>query len=147
MRRVIIMRGIPYSGKSRKAREIAGSHGCVHSANDYHMVDGVYRYDNRRVYEFHRRNNADFVNSLVDDISIVILDNCNLRVEDFSWAIDEAVKYGYAVEIVTMHNHPATLAFKAENWRGIPRSKFLAMKDQFEPLDLEAYLATPVPAD
>jgi adenylate kinase family enzyme len=39
------MRGLPGSGKSTKAKKIAGEHGVIYSTDDFFMVNGQYVYD------------------------------------------------------------------------------------------------------
>jgi len=54
------MRGLPYRGKLTRARELAKDIGRIHSANDYFMVDGVYRYDVRQIRNAHSETQASF---------------------------------------------------------------------------------------
>jgi predicted kinase len=126
------MRGLPYSGKSARARELAGDIGRIHSANDYFMVDGVYRYDVRQIRNAHSETQAAFRKDLEESVPIVICDNCNVR----AWEIYEYVRlassFGYEIEIVTMPHYPAIAAFRKTNWREIPTDKFLKMHDSFE---------------
>lgn len=43
------MRGLPGSGKSTKAKKIAGSQGVVYSTDDFFMVKGQYVYDGSKI--------------------------------------------------------------------------------------------------
>ena len=43
------MRGLPGSGKSTKAKKIAGEHGVIYSTDDFFMVNGVYVYDAKMI--------------------------------------------------------------------------------------------------
>lgn len=144
---VIIMRGLPYSGKSKKAKELAGPDVRVHSTNDYFMVDGVYRYDVRQLRRAHAENFENFKRSLIEGVSVVVCDNCNMQIWEFTPYIDLAREFGYEIMVVVMPNYPAIQEFRRVNWRGIPEDKFFAIHAKFEPFDLEAYLATPAPAD
>lgn len=42
---LILLRGLPGSGKSTKAKKLAGSTGLVYSTDDFFMVKGEYVYD------------------------------------------------------------------------------------------------------
>lgn len=39
------MRGVPGSGKSTKAKKLAGSNGVIYSTDDFFMKNGEYIYD------------------------------------------------------------------------------------------------------
>lgn len=132
------MRGLPYSGKSKRAKELAGETGTVHSANDYFMVNGVYRYDVRQIRQAHYETYEGFKKSLLAGIPIVICDNCNMQIWEFQEYIDLARGLDYEIIIVTMPNWPAIVSFKESNWRGIPEQKFYAMWQKFEPFELTA---------
>ena len=54
MRRVIIMRGLPGSGKSTEAKSYILTHGAVVvSADDFFMVAGKYRYNPAKIGDAH----------------------------------------------------------------------------------------------
>ena len=50
------MRGLPGSGKSTKAKKIAGHFGIVYSTDDFYMVNGEYKYDPKMIGEYHEKN-------------------------------------------------------------------------------------------
>ena len=50
---LVLMRGLPGSGKSTKANKIAGEKGIVYSTDDFFMVDGKYVYDVKMIGEYH----------------------------------------------------------------------------------------------
>ncbi len=62
---VYIMRGVPGSGKSTVAKEIAHPDGAIHST-DTKFIDehGIYRFDSEKKGEYHDQNFADFCKSL-----------------------------------------------------------------------------------
>jgi adenylate kinase family enzyme len=43
------MRGLPGSGKSTKAKELAGEQGLVFSTDDFFMVNGKYIFDPKMI--------------------------------------------------------------------------------------------------
>ena len=45
------MRGLPGSGKSTKAKKIAGDVGVIFSTDDFFMVDGQYKFDPKMIEE------------------------------------------------------------------------------------------------
>ena len=132
MQKCYIMRGLPYSGKSTKARELASEHGQIHSANDYFMVNGVYRYDVRQIRQAHEGNMEAFKKSLEEKVPVVIYDNCNVRIWEFKDCISLAKQFGYEVEILMMPHHLGLKSYREANWRNIPHDKFMTMYQRFE---------------
>lgn len=43
------MRGLPGSGKSTKAKKIAGELGVIYSTDDFFMVNGQYVFDGKMI--------------------------------------------------------------------------------------------------
>lgn len=50
------MRGLPGSGKSTKAKKIAGNEGVIYSTDDFFMINGKYTYDPKLIGENHEKN-------------------------------------------------------------------------------------------
>lgn len=108
MKRIaIINRGVPGSGKStftKTMTELANSEGLsisVHSTDDKHMVDGVYKWDMKLVGRYHKENFDEFNQSLLNDIDIVICDNTNIKHKDFNKYLSAAREQNYTVIAVT----------------------------------------------
>lgn len=72
---IYIMRGLPGSGKTTWWRNNAPN-AIVCSADDYHIVDGVYKYDPKKAGEAHNMCLLKYINSLMCDNDIVV-DNTN----------------------------------------------------------------------
>ncbi len=142
MKKCYIMRGIPYSGKSTKARELAGKDGKVHSTNDYFTVDGEYRYSIHQLREAHQFTLEEFKKSLEALTPVVVYDNCNIRVRDFQKAFELAESFGYEIEIVTIPHHIGLGGYLESNWRKIPQDKFVRMWESFEKFDLPVLTPT-----
>ena len=121
VRKVYIMRGVSGSGKSTKARELAGETGKIHSTDDYFMKDGVYNFDPRLLGRNHMRNFSAFQNSLNQGIPIVICDNTNSRHWEYEKYVEAARNHGYEVEIVQMP-HPDPVVAAKRNAHGVPET-------------------------
>jgi NEDD4-binding protein 2 len=50
------MRGLPGSGKSTKAKALAGEEGLIFSTDDFFMVNGKYEYDAKMIGDYHTKN-------------------------------------------------------------------------------------------
>ena len=103
------MRGIPGSGKTPRAIELAGTYGKVHSTSDYFLIDGEYRFDPREQRQNHADNYDAFVESLAFGITPVVCDNTNVRRWEYARYVKVAQDHGYEVEIIVMpHPDPET---------------------------------------
>lgn len=82
---VLINRAVPGSGKTTFSKCIyeavrgAGLSIVVHSTDESFMEDGRYRFEIEKLGEYHKRNLADFVESLKHGIDLVVVDNTNLK--------------------------------------------------------------------
>jgi predicted kinase len=126
-----IMRGVPGSGKSTKAAELAGDKGVIHSTDTYFMVAGQYRYDPSKLQEYHSRNQAAFEQSLQDGVPVVICDNTNVRVAHMLPYITVARRYGYRVHIVELP-HPDPVVAAQRNSHGATEDTIRRMLRNWE---------------
>ncbi len=97
-----IMRGIPGSGKSYLAREIAGESGKVFSADDYHMVDGEYKWSLENVEKAREWNHQRVIDAIDKGDSPVVIDNTHVKKLDMlrlKPIVELAHSRGYKVKI------------------------------------------------
>jgi predicted kinase len=114
MRNVYIMCGIPGSGKSTYAKR-HWPNALVCSADDYHMVNGVYQFDQANARAAHSRclvKYVEHVNVGADDTPIVV-DNTNTSAREIApyYALAEA--YGWE-PLVVMKLIPYGDAFRRQ---------------------------------
>lgn len=106
MKRAIIIRGVPGSGKTSYARELlAGKNGVIHSADDYCWENNVYTYDETRRAEINQKCLEAFCKSLEQDIETVICDNTNIIPYRYALFVEAAKNHGYSIVFATM-DHP-----------------------------------------
>ena len=100
---LIVMRGIPSSGKSTKAKELAGSKGVIHSTDDVIEAKGDYNEffanmiankDFSPLSKVHSINIKNLINSLKAGISPVILDNTNIKQNEPKEVVKAALEMG-----------------------------------------------------
>lgn len=100
---LIIMRGIPGSGKSTKAKELVGANGIIHSTDDVIEKQGNYNEFFEKMFtskdfsplsKAHSTNLKNLITSLKDGISPVILDNTNIKQNEPKAAIKAALEMG-----------------------------------------------------
>lgn len=99
MKRLLILRGIPGSGKSTYAKSFAKA--TVMSADDYFLTpEGQYVYRPEKLQTAHELCYLRFVKAVINNDEIIIIDNMNID----AWHISPYYMLGevfdYAVEIV-----------------------------------------------
>ena len=125
------MRGVPSSGKSTLALQLAGKKGKIHSTDDYFFVDGIYIRDQAKLGEYHNRNFVAFCESLKQEVPIVVCDNTNSRRWEFERYIIAAETAGYSVEVVALP-HPNAAEAAQRNAHNVPTEAIQRMLDKWE---------------
>jgi predicted kinase len=100
---LILMRGLPGSGKSTRARELAGHFGQVFSTDDFFVdVDGNYKWFGNLLGKAHDWNQRRSLAALHANIPIVVIDNTNTTLKDlrsYLPHINAARQLGYTVRV------------------------------------------------
>ena len=100
MKQVVIMRGLPGSGKSTIAETLAKSteFSYVCSADKFFIDhDGKYIFDRSQIGQAHKYCRTWFDAFIKSGTDLIIVDNTNVKRKDFAYYIDQAQKYKYAV--------------------------------------------------
>lgn len=140
------MRGIPGSGKSTQAREIAhaalkmGANGVVIcSTDDFFMIDGKYVFDHEKLGTNHAKNREKVVGLMRHSIDVIIVDNTNIKRRDFETYVGYGSVHGYEIEEIVVGEKPMTVnldAFiktcHARNKHGVPLEAIDRMARTFE---------------
>lgn len=139
---LVIMRGLPGSGKSYLARMLVDQtvgdqnyRQFILSTDDYFMSpNGVYNYDRDKLQEAHFNNLVLVETRMLKGISPLVVDNTNLAMWHMSPYARAAVKHGYVVEIIEPFTHWATNLKELErrNLHGVPRNQLEKQLEQFE---------------
>jgi len=99
-KKLIIIRGLPGSGKSTFAKKIAKDDGLIISADDYFITDGEYKFTAHKLKESHQwaQNRAKV--AMEEGHQLVVIDNTNVR----KWEAKPYVKIGvendYDIEFI-----------------------------------------------
>jgi hypothetical protein len=96
---LIIMRGLPGSGKSTTAKA-KGIGGAVFSTDDFFMCDGRYVFVPSKISEAHAWNQARVNEAMENGVAPVVVDNTNVMKVHFQPYLDMAKLHGYTVEYV-----------------------------------------------
>lgn len=105
---MIILRGLPGSGKSYLAKEIVQSTvggdslKYIFSTDDFFLQKGrgVYAFDPTKLSDAHAFNQEQVLKALMGAISPVIIDNTNTQCWEMQHYARMAVKYGYFIEVL-----------------------------------------------
>ncbi|XP_014203910.1 uncharacterized protein LOC106636130 [Copidosoma floridanum] len=137
---LILLRGVPGSGKSYLARSIIdqtpdttyNSH--VFSADDYFLRSGVYKYDPKQLREAHQYCQRNACQAMREGRSPVLIDNTNTEVWEMEPYAAAGVEYGYIVEILEPQTPWARKVHELEkkNTHNVPRSKIQVMLNRYE---------------
>lgn len=125
------MRGLPGSGKSTRAAQLAGECGAIHSTDDFFMVDGEYVFDPAMLGRYHDRNYASFVESLGKGVPVVICDNTNSQTWEWERYYLVARDYGYRVVFIEI-GHPPTEECARRTTHGVPVEVIRRMIERWE---------------
>jgi NEDD4-binding protein 2 len=99
-KKMYIMRGCPGSGKSTKAKELAGENGVVYSTDDFFMRGEKYIFNPEALDSNHSKNQLRTVKALFDGVSPVVVDNTNTTPKECATYVQMADMLGYEVEFV-----------------------------------------------
>lgn len=142
-RKLYIMRGLPGSGKSTKAKELAGKLGKVFSTDDFFMQDGEYRFDANRLPEYHRRNLDASTMAMRRGTGVVVIDNTNIEPWHFDKYVEAGRLYGYELEFVEFdprnYSDAKLKELASRNTHRVPEAAIRSMKDKWVPIDAKKY--------
>lgn len=126
-KRVVIMSGLPGSGKTTWIKQQRGSKVIV-SADDYFMTEGgEYNFDPRQLPQAHQRCFKTFITVLLDEYveSTIYVDNTNLKAWEISPYYLAAEAFGYKPEIAVVHCNVESCI--ARNIHGVPGGTIVRM--------------------
>lgn len=132
-RKLVIMRGLPGSGKSERAKQLVGN-GIIHSTDDFFIENGKYIFDDNNVSKFHYFNFLNSIRSMQRGISPIIIDNTNIVASDCIDYVELGKAYGYNIIVV---EPSADWAFDIEelmkrNTHGVSRETMIDMLEKYE---------------
>lgn len=133
--KVIILRGIPGAGKStfQKAKF---PNAVVCSADQYFMdSNGEYKFDRTKLRLAHYTCMNKFLVAMEYEDPEIVIDNTNLRTEDYKDYVTLALATGYQVEIYTLSCD--TLLAINRNVHMVPPEQVLRMYNRMQPVKSE----------
>jgi len=93
----VIVRGVSGSGKSNLANVLSDYYNAeICSADDYFMVDGVYKFDFSKIGAAHQYC-YDKAEQMIKDHQSVIIDNTNCTISEMKKYVQLAVAHDYII--------------------------------------------------
>lgn len=116
--KVVIMRGVPGSGKSTYIKNNCEG-AVIASADNFFMKDGRYNFNIKQIGLAHDYCFRTFTKAMKDKAPLVVVDNTNVKARDMKRYVDGALAEGYTVEIVKVVCDPAKAA--SRNVHAVPK--------------------------
>ncbi len=103
-KKLIILRGLPGSGKSVVAKKLIENgcvgNGVIHSTDNFFMKDGKYVFDGSNLEKFHYLNFLDSIESMQAGKSPIIIDNTNVIADHCIDYVNVGRAYGYDIIVI-----------------------------------------------
>jgi tRNA uridine 5-carbamoylmethylation protein Kti12 len=134
MKQLILLRGLPGSGKSTAAKLLgAGGSGYAHfEADMFFMVDGEYKFDVAKIKDAHKWcqnsvSRAMFLNKQRGHNSTIIVSNTFTQEWEMEVYYNLAKEWGYRVTSLIVENR-----HDGVNEHAVPQETLTKMRDRFE---------------
>jgi len=137
---LIIIRGLPGSGKSFLAHHIHDAILCNGGMNgwevehwqadDFFGIGKEYKFTPEDVPKAHKWCFNGVVNSMLRKVENIIVSNTATRRWEYENYIKAAREYGYKVQVIDVHG-------EFENVHGVPEEHLTKMAERWEPFDRE----------
>lgn len=124
MNKLILVRGLPGSGKSTFAKSLGGIHV---EADQYFMQDGEYKFDAFKLKQAHNWCKLRVEHSMEDGVDKIAVSNTFTQEWEMDAYYELAEKYGYRVHSIIIENRHGGV-----NEHGCPDDKIEQMKNRFE---------------
>jgi predicted kinase len=125
---LILLRGLPGSGKSTAAKLFQGYGWSAHyEADMYFMVDGEYRFNPAKLKDAHGWCSSQTEKAMVDEIPMIVVSNTFTQEWEMEAYYILAKKYGYKVITLIVENRNNT-----KSVHSVPEASIEKMKNRFE---------------
>jgi len=124
VKQLILLRGLPGSGKSTFANLLGGIHV---EADQYFMQDGEYKFDASKLKQAHNWCKLRVEHSMEDGADKITVSNTFTQEWEMDAYFELAEKYGYQTFCLIVENR-----HDSKNIHGCPDDKIEQMRNRFE---------------
>lgn len=134
MKKLIIMRGLPGSGKSTYLNSfIEGVKGVVVcSADHFFMKNGEYCFNPKLLGQAHETCKFNAATAMQKGVELVCIDNTNTQKWEYEDYLHMAAKYGYDVVVHVVGNTTDLELYAKRNTHGVPLTALQRMAARWE---------------
>lgn len=130
MKKIIIMQGVPGSGKTTYILKHYPS-AFICSADDFFIINGKYRYDKEYIGVAHKTCFFKFKAAIEDRLPEIVIDNTNISNKEMERYAELGALNGYEIQVIAFRfTSPETAA--SRNVHGVPGEKVLDMYKRLE---------------
>jgi len=121
---LILLRGIPNSGKSTFAKTIGGIH---FEADNYFMIDDVYEFIPSKIKDAHRYCQESVEVNMMRGEEKIIVSNTFTQEWEMEPYFEMATQYGYKAFSIIVENRHGNV-----NLHNVPTEKLESMRNRFQ---------------
>jgi predicted kinase len=135
VKNMIILRGLPGSGKSHVANHFKSlSDTSVCSADNYFIHDGVYEFDKEELSNAHAYCYNSVKKSIDAGTNTIVVDNVNCKLSDYKKYLDVSDTNGYKVIVIEIfcENKQKAVEFAKRSSHNVPIKDVLKILSQWE---------------
>ena len=135
---IIIIRGIPGSGKSYFAKRVEEKLGSnildIVSADHYwYDSDGNYNFDGSKLWLAHKKCQDKFLKSLQKQTPFIIVDNTNIQLQNFHFYLKHAQQHNQTVMLCHVQYNISPNHCAIVNQHNVPIASIVKMNNNYEP--------------
>lgn len=128
MKELVILRGLPGSGKSTFAHLLTTGRNAVIIENDQYMYeDGVYIWKTSKMKGAIKDTNEKLYRALKTGVELIVISNVNVRLSDFNRYIEMGKNDGYKITSLIVENRADT-----KSKHGVCKETLNSMEENFQ---------------